>query len=1484
MIKKRYKILLASFLFFAFLLTSVGLMLSRNHIQTKLLNRLLANFSSSINAQIKIGKVSYSFFNHITLRDIYIEGQDRDTIVAVKKLELVLKSLSLQERIVCISKAIATNADIQFSVDSSGVLNIQFLIDLLTGGEASNQPKWVLDIKKIRLDNCKYRIAIEPYKEKDYGVNYSYMQLHDLYATVRDLYKGRDAVTRFEIYKLTFKEQSGLVMKNFSSNFLVNQQRMEFSDVRISTPYSRMAANNILFSHADWKDWGKGGFISKVNMHIELTSAEVRTKDLSYFVPIFNGYDHEVKLSGRFNGTVNNLKGKNIVLSFQKKTYLEADLHLTGLPDLRHTFIYHNIKSFSTTYDDLLAADLGFFTKQAIHIPEQIQRVGLIKYKGNFTGFIDDFVAYGQLKTDAGNVFSDIAIVSDSAGGIRFNGNITTTALQMGHLFNTGNNYNNLSMTVKIKGVLTRDNSIDALVEGKVLSVSFYDYLYSDIHVNGIIKGKTYEGKVIINDPNLDLDFSGRFDFSRRLPEFDFHACINKANLFALHIDKSDSLSMLNCEIKAMFFAGDSINLNGEIQLTDAFFTKTNKELAMNDFFLYVNSRNDTDNIIFRSDYVDASLNGKFNYASIFPSFKKLLAHYLPSEFPVENIGIDTLNGFSLSVNMKNTKPISDFFMPHIGIADNTVCNARFIPHRKLLNISGYSDRIRFFGNQVLQTNFRVYTDSLNIISEVKASDCYFLTKRLNLKNFLFTGLSRHDSMLFKATWHASDSILFTGDINALAVFSRPQKTSSPVTQFVIRPSVINYNDSIWHVQAREITLDTTSIAFTSFLIQKHDESFYVNGKISENPEDLLRVEVNLDLSKVNVITKEKGFEFEGTVKGHSTLVDFYCNPCFEAELSVDTLFFNQEKLGSTRIESRWVHNEKKLEMNVSSSRGLIQTLLLSGDYYPETKNVDIDIMLNKLRLHILNPYLKGIVSDIRGMGTGTITMKGNISDPQINGSINLQKTAFTVNYINTRYSFTHELPIKNNSFLLNNISLYDSEGNKARIDGFIQSSMFFKQWYLDFALEAKKLLALHTNPQDNEYFYGKAYVAGVMSLQGSTKDLSMKIALKSQPNSQLFIPLTSGSNISELGLLSFAERNKEKKIVYEERPKETIDLSGFALNFDLELTPDLSGQIIFDPQTGDIIRCTGYGNIKIDVTNRGNFRMYGKYHINDGDYLFTLQNLINKRFTIQQGSYLSWNGDPVDAEIEMNAIYKLKASLSSLFGDTTQTYKRRIPVDCNIHLSGKLLKPEIQYSIMVPTVDPEIQNRFNSLMINEDKRSIQFLSLLVFNNFYPDPDYTGQTGFAQNSNLGAVGGFVTTTEMLSNQLSNWLSAISKDIDIALNYRPANEINTQEIELALSTHLLSDRVSITGNLDMGGQQTTDATGTSNIVGDFIVDVKIHKSGKLRLKAFNRSNDKLLYENSRYTQGVGIQYREEFDRWDDLLIKYRNIIFGRNRRN
>jgi hypothetical protein len=359
---------------------------------------------------------------------------------------------------------------------------------------------------------------------------------------------------------------------------------------------------------------------------------------------------------------------------------------------------------------------------------------------------------------------------------------------------------------------------------------------------------------------------------------------------------------------------------------------------------------------------------------------------------------------------------------------------------------------------------------------------------------------------------------------------------------------------------------------------------------------------------------------------------------------------------------------------------------------------------------------------------------------------------------------------------------------------------------------------------------------------------------------------------VEESSFISFVNNNPDLIEIDEVVQNVQTSPSNINITIDLQVTPEAEAQIIIDKKLGDIIKANGSGSLRMEINpSKDVFRMFGRYTIEQGDYLFTLSGVINKRFRIEQGSYIDWNGDPLDANMDIKAVYRVKTSLKQLLLD--DSYTTRVPVDCKIMLSQKLLTPSIKFGIDFPNLDQQTRTLVDGMLNTEEKINTQFLGLLVINSFISDPGMTSAGTQTSNSSLGTTGLYNTASELLSNQLSNWLSQWSKNFDIGINYRPGleSELSSDQVEMALSTQILDDRVSISSNVGVGGNKNSN----NALVGDFTVDIKLNKSGKLRGKAFARNNNDVLLtsQQTNYTTGAGIVYREDFNSIRELINSF-----------
>jgi hypothetical protein len=541
--------------------------------------------------------------------------------------------------------------------------------------------------------------------------------------------------------------------------------------------------------------------------------------------------------------------------------------------------------------------------------------------------------------------------------------------------------------------------------------------------------------------------------------------------------------------------------------------------------------------------------------------------------------------------------------------------------------------------------------------------------------------------------------------------------------------------------------------------------------------------------------------------------------------------------------------------MNISLQQGTIYTLRAIGTYIPSSQKIDYTISVTDLKLNFLKEILEGTMSNIGGYLDAEITAKGELKNPEFGGSADIKRGRILIDYTQTPYNIKGNITTKGSKFVFSNLPVSDTLSNIGLASGYFDLKNIRNPEF-SIALESKKLLVLHTNEKDNALFYGNAFFGGAIKISGNLNSVNINAVGKTLENTTFNIPLTYSELSANHDFLIFADTVKNTKV----KLKEQSSYLGTEVNLNVTVTPDALNQIIFDKQVGDIIKVRGNGVLQIRMNKQGDLTMFGDYEIEQGDYLFTLKSLINKKFIIEQGGTISWDGDPLGAQLNVNAKYDLKASPQPIMDSTYS--KQRIPVTCEITLQNNLMNPDISYNIVVPSSYSQVQDMISTF--TSEQKDIQFMALLIMNTFM-------STNETQNQGLNTS----ASIEVLTSQLNNLLSQINPNFDMGVNYRPGDNVNPNEFELALSTQILNNRIllNVNGYTEFGNNTDVQTKTQSNdFAGDVSVEVKINKQGTFRAKGFSRSNTDPLAENQGNTQGIGLFFTREFNDLHDLLRK------------
>jgi hypothetical protein len=1449
-------------------------------VQTRVTKEVALLMERKFGAQISFHQARYNFFNKISLDNILIRDLNKDTLVYADLLEVktpnILRKITVEKDIPFrLNEINMEGGYINFFIDENKDINFKFFIDSLKSRKDTTKEKKPFEIRKIMLQDCRYSMVNADTSGSNSRINFQNFHLTGLNIDIDDFKTFGDTVS-MDINAMNFTEKSGFRVRRLSSKFELCNNFMKFQDVRVITNKSDLNSKKIFFKFKQFKDFGGGSFFSKVWLDYNIIRSNVWLDDVGYFTRAFENTHQKIEFMGKLKGTVSNLKGDDISFKFGRNSSFRGNFEIVGLPDVKEALLLFDLNQLSTTPSDLLSVSLP--GNASINFPAYISNIKRINYSGNFTGYINDFVAYGTLRTDLGTVTTDLLLKPDSVGNLTFNGKIKTREFDIGKLLDKEPLLSKTTFNGLVDGSSYGKGKVKADFSGHVNRFFLNGYDYSNIDVTGHISNNTFDGHINIDDPNVQCEFDGIVDYSGEMPRYDFTANISSANLYALNINKKDPNYTVSMLVKANASGNSLDNINGEIKLLNSLFINSRSQIQLYDLSIFANNTKETNELLVRSDFMDATLTGSYKFDDLKPTLVHFIGKYVPGLVQdMDTTIIEKDHQFTFKLNLKNTEPIFRFFLPNYYVAPGSKLTGEYISQDDgIISFHLESPEIRMKNNIIKGINISMQSNDSSL-TLTSGSQQLLLANRIELDNFTVYSYAAGNEINTLTRWINWDSALYRGALETNISFENIEKNK--ITHVSFEPTSVTIHDTVWNIGKCALDIDSSGIKFKHVEISNNDALIAVNGKKSTAKEDTLDIEFkNFNLANINYFLQNELLNFQGIINGTAYVTGEAGKPEFISDLEISNMYMNGELLGDCTIKSKWNSLKNSIGLSAVAKRGTLNTVDINGEYFPFDKGrLNFEIILDKLYLDIANPFLAGIFSDIRGLGTGSLDLTGYLSAPILNGRLNLQKTAATIDYLKTRYNFTNYIDIVNNTILFDNVVLYDEKGNTAQVEGVIKSK-YLKDYEFNLLLKPKNFMCLNTTSKDNDLYWGKAFATGSARIKGTPNNISLVVDASSDKGTTFYLSLTENGEIDEYSYIRFENqdtvKNKEQpeKINRDEQQEVGMDIE-----FNMDITPDAEVQIILESQFGDVIKGRGKGEMKLNYNSSGTISLVGEYVIHKGNY-----EIFGKPFEVEDGGIITWSGDPVDATLNIKAIYTTTASLKDILGEDIDNAKTRTKVDCIIDISGSLLTPNIRYEIYLPNADDELRAKVNSRITSEEELSKQFLSLLILNRFY----YSGQlANLNDNSSNTASADFVgvSASELLFSQLNNWLSQISNDVNVGVNYRPGIESNNSEVEVMIETQMLNDKLTIQGNLDVAANNAATQS-SSNIVGDVDIDYKITQNGKLRARAFNHSNDYTTAELSPYTQGLGFTYQEDFNTFGELIHKYWNSITGKNRKN
>ncbi len=1414
-------------------------------VQTKIAQHYTDVINKKFKTNIAIDKIEITIFGGLKLKKIIIKDHHKQIMIACKVINTtILDFRKLLDSKLFFSTIITEKLYFNtVTYKNETETNFDTFLNAFDDGKPSTST-FLMTAKNIVLNNAHFIQLDENSKIKKEV----------------DFYAINGVVTNFNLLgddlninvdNLAFIDHRGLKVKNLTTKFSYTKKKMKLDKLILETEFSKFKGSIILsYNREDFAD-----FNNKVQFNVQSNNAVIATNDIRFFSDAL-AKNQTFNLTAKIQGTLNNLVLKKMRLIDNNKTEIIGNVIFKNLLQKQGKGDFYMKGRFSkieSSYKNLITLLPTVLGKK---LPSSLNKLGtfvLAGYAEVSAKMIDTDLV---LNSALGKVTTTLLMTNlDTIDNANYNGAIQLDNFDLGKFLNR-NDLQKVSLNIDVEGKGFTEKYLNTNFSGTIKSVQFNKYTYQNIIVDGKFKKPFFKGTITINDPNLLMDFDGIITLNKLQNNFDFNAKIDYANLNKLNF-VSESTSVFKGEI-AINASGTSINNSfGAINLKNASYQNAKDIYIFNALKInsHFNQNNERLISLDSSDNIKGQVQGKFDFDQI----KTMIQNSLGSLYT--NFKADYLKkGQFLKFNFTDFNKVVEILNPKIVLDKNALLAGSINGDNNDLKLNFTTAKIDAFDNSL--DNVQIQIDNKNPLYNAYIQIDSIKNKNYKIRDFSLINITSKDTLSFRTEFKGG---IKGEDFYNFNLYHTIDKNNNNIVGF--KKSEMMFKDFLWYINEKsddtnKIIFDKTfsNFTFDSFLVTHEQQSIMLKGNINGTKDKDIQLSfTDVNLSKITPAIDK--FKFEGNLNGDVFIKqdnDIY-QPT--AALTINELNVNENKLGNLILDIQGDESFKNFKIESEIDNENFKSFKANGNLKIVNDETLIDLNLNfqRFNLGVLSNLGGDVISNIRGFVSGNARLDGNINDIDYNGRLFVDDTGLTIPYLNVDYLVSPNsiIDVTQTKFIVQPTKLIDSKyKTEANFEGFIKHKQF-SNWELDLVLESKNFLALNTSDKEDAAYFGKAFIDGKATIKGPTNGLVINVNAKSAKNTYIKIPINQGETISENQYIHFITFN-EKYGKNKQLDAVTRDYNGLQLNFDLDITQDATIEVILDRDSGHGMKGKGIGTLFMNINTLGKFEMTGDYQIYEGSYNFKYGGLIDKKLTVKKYGSIVWDGDPLKAILNLEAVYTTNANPAVLIDNPS--FNRKIPVEVIIGVKGTITNPDPDFNINFPNVTSVLKSEIETKLSDKDIRQTQALYLLSTGSFLsPEGLNQAQVTNSLYEKAGALFGDLFHDESGKFQLGFDYTQAEKNALNPINGRVGVNITSK----------INERITINGKVGVPTGGVTE----SAIIGNFEAQYRVNEDGTLNLRLFNRENDiNYIGQGIGYTQGVGISYEVTFDTFSELINK------------
>jgi hypothetical protein len=1445
-LKKIRKIVLRTFLVLLLLILVSGIALSLPVVQTKIAHYVTEKLNKSYGTDINVEEVEITIFGSVQMKKVLVKDDRKDTIIFAKRINTsILDTKKLLDGNLIFGDMTANDLTLNVKTyKGEKDTNLDKLVAAFDDGKPASG-KFLMTSNKMTLKNCRFR-EIDYNREVPLDVDFT-----KLNAVLTDFkIKGPNVTTNID--EMSFMDHRGLFVQDLKSKFTYTKKNIKLEKTTLKTKESAFVGDVILkYERKDFAD-----FNNKVVFDVKTDSASISSNDIRYFYKGL-GKDKTFSLSGKIGGTLNDLTAKNLKLIDNKNSQIIGDVNFKNLFAKKGQGEFYMKGSFdkvSSSYENLTSLLPEVLGKK---LPSSLKKLGQFNLKGDAEITTKSIDADFSLQTKLGNVASKLLMTDiNTIDNATYKGNIVLDNFDVGSFLNR-KDIGKVTMDVDVDGKGFVEKYINTKFSGEVKSMTYNGYTYKNILADGGFKKPIFKGKINVNDPNLFLDFDGIVDLSKKENIYDFHAKVDYANLKKLNF-MSDAVSVFKGDI-VMKISGSSLNnMKGDAIITNASYQNA-KDIYFFDN-LTVSSSFDANAEHTISLYSPNQINGKVQGKFEFNQIQKMVQNSLGSLYTNYKPNI-LKKGQYMKFDFSEFNEIVEILNPKITFNKDAVLNGIIKGDDNDFKLNFKSKTIDAF--DVHLDNVQLEVDNKNPLYNTYVQLDSIKTKYYNVRDFSLINTTSKDTLSFRTEFKGGQK---GTDFYNLNLYHTIDKNNQNIIGF--NKSEMMFKDFLWNINENSndrnkiiFDNDFKNFSFDDIIVSHENQSIKLNGLVNNKTnKDLQLTFQNVNLEKVTPDIKQ--FKFGGNLNGEVFLKQNNAVYQPTATIEINNLVVNDNSLGNLNLNIEGNNNFSKFNIDSKIENENFKSFSADGDLeiVNDATLIDLNLNFQKFNLGVLRNLGGDVLTNIRGFISGNAKLNGNVNDINYSGRLFVDEAGVTIPYLNVDYKIKEHsiVDVTQNKFIIQKTKLYDTKFNtEGNIQGFIKHKQF-GDWELDLAIDSDRILALNTKDHEDVAYFGTAFIDGNATIKGPTNGLEINVKAKSAKGTDIKIPINDAEAVSDNNFIQYITKDEK----YGRLKKETEfirDYNGLQMNFDFDIETNANIEVILNRESGHGMKGKGKGTLNMSINTLGKFEINGDYTIWEGSYNFKYGGLIDKKFEVKKFGYISWDGNPYNATLNIEAVSKNITANPAVLIDNA-SFNKKIPVEVIIGLKGTITNPEPDFNINFPNVSSVLKSEIETKLSDKDTRQKQAIYLLSTGGFL------SQEGISQSQ---ITNSFYEKAGALFGDLFN-----DKDgkmiIDLTYTSSDKSALNqTNGRVVATISTQINERITINGKVGV----PTGGVSETAVVGNFEMQYRVNDDGTLNLRVFNRENDiNYIGQGIGYTQGAGLSYEVDFDTFKELVNK------------